>query len=242
MQHVPGEHDYGAATIVVVEDDDATRQFLAENLGADGYAVTTATDAASAERALGRCYPDLAIVDLGLPGRDGLELIQNVRRGDRVSSSIDPELPIVVLSGRGDELARIRGFAHGCDDYVVKPFSYLELRARIMAILHRAEHRTRGGRIRIGPLEIEQLSRRAWVDGVEVMLSSKEFSLLATLARDPLRVFTREELLRLVWGYQSTGATRTLDTHASRLRRKLAIAGGAFVVNSWGIGYRLLDG
>jgi DNA-binding response OmpR family regulator len=236
------ESQYGAPTIVLIEDHDPTREFLAANLGADGYAVMPAASAGAGERQLAETYPDLAIVDLGLPDCDGLELIEKVRNGDRVCSTIDPELPIVVLSGRAGELDRIRGFAHGCDEYVVKPFSYLELRARIDAVLRRTEQRARGCRLRIGPLEIEQLSRRVWVDGAEIRLSNKEFSLLTTLARDPRRVFTREELLRLVWGFRSTGATRTLDTHASRLRSKLACAGGAFVVNVWGVGYRLLDG
>jgi DNA-binding response OmpR family regulator len=232
----------GGARIVVVEDDEATRSFLSENLRADGYEIAEAADAGAGEAELQRSSPDLAIIDLGLPDRDGLELIESVRASDRVASRIDPELPIVVLSGRGSELDRIRGFDHGCDEYVVKPFSYLELRARIAAVLRRAECRPVGGSMRIGPLEIDRLSRRVWLDGCEVALSSKEFGLLVTLAGDPLRVFTREELLRIVWDYQALGATRTLDTHASRLRRKLAVGGGAFVVNVWGVGYRLLDG
>jgi DNA-binding response OmpR family regulator len=237
-----GSAPSGEATLVLVEDDEATRCFLAENLRADGYEVAEAEDAASGQHEFTRCCPDLAIIDLWLPDGDGLALIDVVRACDRVASRIDPALPIVVLSGRGGELDRIRGFAHGADDYVVKPFSYLELRARIAAVLRRAERRPRGGRTRIGPLEIEPASRRAWVAEREIALSSKEFSLLVALAAEPLRVFTREELLRGVWGYQSLGATRTLDTHASRLRRKLAVGGGAFVINVWGVGYRLLDG
>jgi DNA-binding response OmpR family regulator len=230
------------ARILLVEDDDTTRSFLSENLRADGYEIAEAADAGAGEHELERSSPDLAIVDLGLPDRDGLRLIESVRASDRVASQIDPELPIVVLSGRGSELDRIRGFDHGCDEYVVKPFSYLELRARIAAVLRRADCRPVGGRMRIGPLEIDRLSRRVWLHGCEVALSSKEFGLLVTLAGDPLRVFTREELLRIVWAYQSLGATRTLDTHASRLRRKLAVGGAVFVINVWGVGYRLLEG
>jgi DNA-binding response OmpR family regulator len=230
------------ARILLVEDDDVTRRFLAENLIADGFGVVEAADACSGEHELARAAVDVAIVDLGLPDRDGLQLIAAVRASDRVLSPIDPDLPIVVLSGRAGELDRLRGFARGCDDYVCKPFSYLELRARIDAVLRRADGRACGGRLRIGALEIDSVSRRAWVNGAEVTLSSKEFSLLRTLASDPLRVHTREELLRIVWGYQSLGTTRTLDTHASRLRRKLRADGGGFIVNVWGVGYRLLDG
>jgi DNA-binding response OmpR family regulator len=234
--------DGAGAIILLVEDDDATRRFLADNLAADGYEIVQAADAAAGERQLASAHPDLAIVDLGLPDRDGLELIEAVRSCDRVASRIDPELPIVVLSGRGGELDRIRGFARGCDEYVVKPFSYLELQARIAAVLRRTKRRAAAGGIRIGPLEIDAASRRAWVDRAEIDLSNKEFNLLRTLAAEPFRVFTREELLRVVWGYQAMGTTRTLDTHASRLRRKLAVNGGAFVVNVWGVGYRLLEG
>jgi DNA-binding response OmpR family regulator len=233
--------DHTGATILLVEDEDVTRRFLAENLIADGYKVVEAADACSGEQELSSAAVDVAIIDLGLPDRDGLQLIRAVRASDRVVSPIDPDLPIVVLSGRAGELDRLRGFGRGCDDYVCKPFSYLELRARIGAVLRRADGRASGGRLRIGPLEVDSVSRRTWVNGAEVTLSSKEFSLLRTLASDPLRVHTREELLRVVWGYRSLGATRTLDTHASRLRRKLRDHGGGFVVNVWGVGYRLLD-
>ena len=121
MDHEPVRAHDCAGAIVLVEDDEATRRFLADNLRADGYTVTEAADAASGERELARGYPDLAILDLGLPDRDGLDLIEAVRASDRVASRIDPELPIVVLSGRAGELDRIRGFDHGCDDYIVKP-------------------------------------------------------------------------------------------------------------------------
>ena len=229
------------ATILVVEDDATTRHFLADNLSADGYEIVVAGDAREAERQMGSSFPDLAIVDIGLPDRDGLELLDRVRGSDRIASRIDPDLPVVVLSGRATELDRLRGFARGCDDYVTKPFSYIELRARIGAVLRRRERRSASGRVRIGPLLLDSVSRQAWIDGERVHLSNKEFSLLRTLAGDPSRVFTRDELLQLVWGFRSAGSTRTLDTHACRLRRKLGAHGGGFVVNVWGVGYRLLD-
>jgi DNA-binding response OmpR family regulator len=186
--------------------------------------------------------PELAIIDLGLPDRDGLELLREVRDDDEVAGRLDPRLPILILSGRATELDRIRGFERGCDDYLVKPFSYAELRGRVRALLRRARTTPGSGRLRIGSLELDPLAREVRIDGEQVALSKKEFALLRALAVQPTRVFTREELLRGVWGYQSLCATRTLDSHASRLRKKLNVGGNAFVVNVWGIGYRLIDG
>jgi DNA-binding response OmpR family regulator len=165
-----------------------------------------------------------------------------VRESDRVAGRFDPDIPILVLSGRGGELDRLRGFKRGCDDYLVKPFSYAELQARLLALLRRGRRRPGPGRLRIGPLELDPLGRQVWLRGEELKLSKKEFALLRALAGDPARVFTREELLRGVWGFRSMGMTRTLDSHASRLRKKLARDGDKFIVNVWGVGYRLLDG
>jgi DNA-binding response OmpR family regulator len=229
-------------TILIVEDHRPTRRFLADNLSADGYEPLEADTAHDALRLMGSKSPDLAIIDLGLPDRDGLELLREVRASDATASRVDPRLPVIVLTGRGGELDRVRGFDRGCDDYVLKPFSYPELRGRITALLTRARRRPGGGRLRVGPLEIDPLSRMVEIDGEPIHLSKKEFALLRALAEDPTRVFTREELLRGVWGFRSLGATRTLDSHASRLRKKLAVAGGGFVVNVWGVGYRLVDG
>jgi DNA-binding response OmpR family regulator len=136
----------------------------------------------------------------------------------------------------------LRGFERGVDDYLGKPFSYPELRARIRALLHRADRRTRLGRLRVGELEVDPPAREARLRGQRVELSQKEFALLRALASDPTRVFTKEELLRTVWGFRSMGSTRTLDSHACRLRHKLARDGDRFVVNVWGVGYRLVDG
>ena len=229
-------------TILIVEDHAPTRRFLADNLEADGYDMLEAGSAASAQRLIETAFPDLAIVDLGLPDQDGLELFQRVRAADRLAGQIDPELPMLALTGRSSELERLRGFERGCDDYVVKPFSYPELRARISALLRRAQRRPRLARVRIGPLEVDPLSRMVWLDGEHVELSKKEFALLRALATEPTRVFTREELLRGVWGFRALGATRTLDSHAFRLRKKLSHGDARFVINVWGVGYRLVDG
>ncbi|HZO78092.1 MAG TPA: response regulator transcription factor [Solirubrobacteraceae bacterium] len=230
------------ATILLIEDHSATRTFLSDNLSADGYEVLEAETACDAEHMIASEFPDLAILDLALPDRDGLELLREVRESDRVAGRFDPDLPILVVTGRTSELDCLRGFRRGADDYVRKPFSYPELQARVAALLRRGEHRTGPGRMRIGSLELDPLARQVWLHGNEVKLSKKEYALLRALAGDPTRVFTREELLRGVWGYRSMGITRTLDSHASRLRRKLSVAGDRFVVNVWGVGYRLVDG
>jgi len=230
------------ATILVLEDHQTTRTFLAENLSADGYEVIGAEDLGEAHRLLETTFPDLAIVDLGLPDGDGLELLAHVRASDRIAGRLDPDLPLLVLSGRVGELDRLRGFDRGCDDYIVKPFSYHELSARIRALLRRSERRPGMGRMRIGSLELDPLSRQVWVAGESVSLSKKEFALLRALAAEPTRVFSREELLRGVWGFMAMGQTRTLDSHAFRLRQKLNRDQDRFVVNVWGVGYRLVDG
>jgi DNA-binding response OmpR family regulator len=231
-----------AATILLVEDHRTTRTFLADNLAADGYDILEADCVADARRLIENSYPDLAILDLGLPDGDGLELLREVREADRIAGRVDPDLPLLVLSGRTTELDRLRGFARGADDYVIKPFSYHDLHARIVALLRRSRRRPGGGRLRIGSLELDPLARQVWVRGEPVALSKKEFALLRALAGDPTRVFTREELLRGVWGFRAMGETRTLDSHAFRLRRKLNRAGDTFIVNVWGVGYRLVDG
>lgn len=230
------------ATILVIEDHRATRTFLADNLAADGYDLLEADCAADARHLLGSGFPDLAIVDLALPDGDGLDLLREVREADRIAGRIDPDLPLLALSGRVGELDRLRGFERGCDDYVIKPFSYQELRARIEALLRRTSRRPGAGRLRLGPLEIDTLARQVWLRGEPLELSNKEFALLRALASEPTRVFTREELLRGVWGFRAMPATRTVDSHAFRLRRKLSRDGDRFVISVWGVGYRLLDG
>ncbi|HTU84592.1 MAG TPA: response regulator transcription factor [Solirubrobacteraceae bacterium] len=230
------------ATILVVEDHQTTRTFLADNLSADGYEVIEAEGVSDGRRLLENAFPDLAIVDLGLPDGDGLELLAHVRGADRIAGRLDPDLPLLVLSGRVGELDRLRGFDRGCDDYMIKPFSYHELSVRVRALLRRTRRRPAAARLRVGSLEVDPMSRQVWVRGEAIALSKKEYALLRALAGEPTRVFTREELLRGVWGFVALGHTRTLDSHAFRLRQKLNRAGDRFVINVWGVGYRLLDG
>jgi DNA-binding response OmpR family regulator len=230
------------ATLLVVEDDPVVRTFLADNLTADGYDLLVAETLREGMRALEHNRADLVVIDVVLPDGSGLEIVRRVRTADGLASTLDPELPLVILSGRTGEHDRIRGLDWGADDYVPKPFSYGELRLRIAAVLRRAREGRRRGRLRVGELEIDPAGREARLRGRRVELSSKEFALLLALAAEPTRVFTKDHLLRDVWGFRAMGTTRTLDSHACRLRQKLGRAGDRFVINVWGVGYRLVDG
>lgn len=235
--------DITTATILLIEDHIVTRRFLTENLVADGYSVVEAQSVSEAQGLLNTAYPDLAILDLGLPDADGLELLARLRTAERSLAGPDPELPVLILSARCGELHRVRGLRRGADDYVTKPFAYPELLARIGALLRRTQRRPGSGRVRVGVLEIDPVVRKVWIRGQPVALANKEFSLLRALASDPERAFSREELLRSIWGFhEARGTTRTLDSHAYRLRRKLARQGDRFVINVWGVGFRLHDG
>jgi DNA-binding response OmpR family regulator len=226
------------ATVVVCEDDDPTRELLCDHLTADRYRALPAPSASDALRLCGYNQPDLMVLDLGLPDAHGIDVLREIRgSGDR----FDPELPVVVLSGRTSDADRLRGFEAGADDYLPKPFHYPELLARVAAVLRRRNGRRRG-RLQIGDLTVDPITRRVRVGDREVELANKEFALLRALASEPHRVFTKDELLRDVWGFRSMGRTRTLDSHASRLRRKLDPEGARYVFNCWGVGYRLLDG
>lgn len=230
------------AAILIVEDDVPTRTFLADNLTADGYALLTAGSLRDAIRTLEYHHVDLALVDVGLPDGSGLELLRRVREAGAAGSRLDPQLPLIVLSGRAGDADRVRGFERGCDDFVGKPFAYGELRLRVAAVLRRAAERRSEGRLEVGELVLDPLAREVRLRGARVALAAKEFALLRTLASEPTRVFTKAELLRDVWGFRAFGATRTLDSHACRLRQKLAVHGDRYVVNVWGVGYRLVDG
>jgi DNA-binding response OmpR family regulator len=229
-------------TILIVEDDPVLGTFLADNLAADGYEPVVAETVRDGLRELEFRRPDLAVVDLGLPDGSGLDLIGRVRAADGLATRVDPRLPVIVLSGRSGELDRVRGFERGADDFVPKPFSYGELRLRIAAVLRRTREQNGHGRLRVGELELDPVAREVRLRGRRIDLSQKEFALLRALAADPTRVLSKEELLRDVWGFRSLGTTRTLDSHACRLRQKLAADGDRFVVNVWGVGYRLVDG
>lgn len=224
--------------VVVCEDDRPTLELLCDHLTADRFEVLAAPTAADALRLCEFNRPDLLLLDLALPDASGLDVLSRIRGVGRRVNPFDSNLAVIIVSGRGSERDRIRGLERGADDYVLKPFSYGELLARIGAVLRR---RDRGNPVlRVEGIEIDRRQRTVRVDGRPVRLSAKEFSLLAVLAEEPTRVFSKEELLREVWGYRSIGHTRTLEAHASRVRRKLDPDSGRFIVNCWGVGYRLV--
>ena len=230
------------ATIVVCEDDDATLDLLCDHLSEDRFEVLPAPSAADALRLCRYNHPDLLLLDLGLPDASGLDVIRMIREADGIESRFDPHLPIIILTGRSGSTDKVRGLDLGADDYVQKPFGYEELRARITAVLRR-RHSRHDGPVRVGELMIDPARRQVMVGERPVHLSKKEFTLLRVLASDPTRVFSKDELLRDVWGFKApAGRTRTLDSHASRLRRKLDPEAHNYVINCWGIGYRLVEG
>jgi DNA-binding response OmpR family regulator len=207
-----------STALLVAEPQPDTRSFLERHLRSDGFHVVG----------------DDACPDLVLLGDSTALDEYRARHGD---------VPVIVIGApESDAVDRVRALDRGCDDFLARPFAYEELRARIRAVLRRTTppaHQT----MRAGPISADLATRCVAVDDVPLSLPGKEYELLLKLMSDPTRVFTKEQLLREVWGFRSLGRTRTLDSHASRLRRKLSAAGtGTFVVNVWGVGYRLLPG
>ena len=234
-------------TVLVVESEVAVGGVLIEQLAADGYRAELARTGEQARAIGGRVRPCAVVLgDLG--SRWGaLQLVREIRDAELPTAAIWPAgLPIIMLGAQVGELDMLRAFDAGVDDFIARPLRYLELRARLRALLRRAEQAARASsapRIAIGPLHIDMDCHSASLYGARLDLRRLEFELLVHLAGDPTRVFAKQELLTAVWGYRSTGSTRTVDSHASRLRRKLEErerGEGRWVINVWGVGYRLL--
>lgn len=202
-------------TIVVAEDDDAIRDLLTHHLEREGFSVAGAPDGYAALRRA-RGAADLLVLDVGLPGIDGYEVARTLRREHR-------EIPIVMLTARGEEIDRVVGFELGADDYICKPFSPRELVARVKAILRRNGVTIGEARalMRFGRLEIDERAREARVDGTDVKLKPREFSLLMELAGNVGVALSRDFLLQRVWGFDFNGDERTVDVHIRRLRSKI---------------------
>ena len=219
--------------LVAVSDEDA-RKPLVENLEADGYVPLAASCLGHARSRLADRI-DALIIDLG---PDTMKLVDTVRGG---GCSADVWLPILAGSASEDLFYPVRLLERGADDVIYEPWLYLEVRARLAALLRRAG----AGRMRqvlyAGALRVDVRARRVWIGEAEVELTNREFELLRVLASEPDRVFTRKELLETIWGMGDWSRTRTLDTHAVRLRHRLNVAGDSFVRNVWGVGYRLID-
>src|SRR5215218_540252 len=178
------------ASLIVCEDDIVTLDLLCEHLAADRFGVMPAPSASDALRLCRFNHPDLLLLDLTLPDASGLDVLREIREADGVSTRFDPLLPVIVLTGRGGNTDRVRGLDSGADDYVVKPFRYPELRARISAVLRR-RNSTKEGPSRVGDLIIDPIRRRVTVGNRDVDLAKKEFALLRALVADPTRVFTK---------------------------------------------------
>jgi DNA-binding response OmpR family regulator len=224
--------------LLLAEPEPETRGYLERHLVEDGFEVVGAAATSETLDLAERTNPDLVL--LGIGDGSGLDLCSRLRDGEP-GRSWNREVPVIVLGQEeADAVDRVRAFARGCDDYVPRPFAYDELVARIRAVLRRygpLPHE----RLEAGEIVVDRIARVVTVRGRPVPLAAKEYELLVKLASEPTRVFTKEQLLRDVWGFRSLGRTRTVDSHASRLRRKLAADSSTpYVLNVWGVGYRLL--
>jgi DNA-binding response OmpR family regulator len=221
------------SAVLVADPESATREYLGRQLRDDGFDVLGAARRSEALDLAERARPDLVLLA-------ELDLCLRLRRGEP-GRTWDRSVPVIVLAPSGDLVERVRALDRGADDVVGRPFAYEELLARIRALLRRRNGSSSEVLV-AGDLVVDRRTRRVAVRDTVIPLSAKEFDLLAHLASEPDRVFTKEALLREVWGYRALGRTRTLESHASRLRRKLRVAeDDKFVANVWGVGYRLLD-
>ncbi len=224
-------------TILVVEDEMKIARLVRDYLEHAGFGVLVAGDGESALSSARGSKPDLVVLDLGLPGRDGLDVTREIRRTSNV--------PIVMLTARGDEADRVVGLELGADDYVVKPFSPRELVARIRAVLRRTDSARAGGPevLRAAGVEVDLPRMRVAVEGRAIELTPTEFELLVTLVREPGRVFTRGQLLEAVHGVAFESYERAVDAHVKNIRRKIEPEPGRprYLLTVHGVGYRFAD-
>ena len=221
--------------VMVVEDEKEIRDLLRYNLERAGFRVATADDGEKGLEAIFASRPDAVVLDLMLPGRNGLEVLRELR-----DEPLTADVPVIVLTARGAEMDKLLGFEHGADDYLTKPFSPRELVARIKALLRRTQPARNERAIERGELRIEPASHEVSVTGRRLALTPREYELLVFLARHPGRVVSRDELLRKVWGYDYLGETRTVDVHVRRLRQKLGDE-RAYIETVTGSGYKFVD-
>ena len=223
--------------VLVVDDEDNIRMLVKFNLEKADYEVFEAEDGRKAVEMATDLLPDIVILDLMLPGIDGLEVCRNLKRNPRTAA-----LPIIMLTAKSDEIDRVIGLELGADDYMTKPFSQRELLARIKAVLRRSQvTAVNGEELLLGRLRMNFSQYEAWLDNEKLELTPKEYEMLKLLAENAGKVFSREQLLEKIWGYEYFGDTRTVDVHVRHLRAKLErvpeMAEAIETVR--GVGYRL---
>ncbi len=222
-----------AELVLLVDDEPAILQLARMYLEREGFRVEDACDGEAALALVDRRRPDLMVLDVMLPKVDGFEVCKRLRAAGQ-------QLPILMLTARDEDIDKVLGLELGADDYLTKPFNPRELVARIKALLRRSAPKADAGGapVRVGDLEIDPLRREVQLAGRGLELRAQEFDLLLTLARQPGRVFTREQLLQLAWGFDFYGQTRTVDVHVAHLRRRLE-GGSVRIETVPGVGYRL---
>lgn len=222
-------------TVLVVEDEPAQREVLTYNLEAEGYDVITAADGNEAILIVREQEPDVVLLDWMLPGMSGIEVCRQIKMQNALR-----HIPVIIISARSEEVDKVRGLETGADDYVVKPYSVLELMARVKSQLRRSRPAAAGERLEFGDIVLDAESHKVFRAGKELKLGPTEFRLLTTLMEKPGRVFSREQLLDRVWGRDIYVDTRTVDVHVGRLRKSLMAHGGDDPIRTVrGAGYAL---
>ena len=228
-----------ATHILVVDDETAIADLVEVYLKNEGFTIHKFYNASDALACVRTTRLNLAVLDVMLPDMDGFTLCQRIRE--------DHLFPIIMLTAKVEDMDKIMGLTLGADDYITKPFNILELKARVRALLRRAgmaAQKQGGGRLSMGHITLDVDARAAWKDGKSVDLTAKEFDLMELLLRNPGRVYSRENLLNVVWGYEYAGDYRTVDVHVRRLREKLELdpANPEYILTKWGVGYYLKHG
>jgi len=218
--------------VLVVEDEPLITSFLERGLVAEGHAVTTADRGDEALDTFAAAEPDVVVLDIMLPGVDGFDVLATIR-------AMDPAVPVIMLTARGEVADRVRGLDLGATDYLVKPFALAELTARIRAHTRMPTGQQASQSLAVGGLVLDLLTRQAQIDGRDVALSAREFALLAYLMRHPGQVLSRQQILNGVWGYTFDPRSNLVDVYIGYLRRKLATAGSSPIETVRGMGYRL---
>ena len=221
--------------ILVVDDEPSIIKGLVFSLSQEGYAIDAAYDGEEALEKFQNNEYDLVILDVMLPNMNGLEVLQRIREGSGI--------PVIMLTAKGEDMDKILGLEYGADDYITKPFNILELKARVKAVFRRLNTNSNENLIRVKNMTLNLANRSVTIDGKEVELTAKEFDLIQLFAKNPGKVYSRENLLETVWKYDYLGDLRTVDVHIRRLREKIEKDPGRpdLILTKWGVGYYFAD-